>query len=187
VFSEKAFFFAVDASAILLAIHPQPFGGLDSLLPPLPKIPVKERDPIGLAQAFPHGSDEVVLLKLALQECCGEMVEFASFRNDCSSFQPIVVTIIAPLFFPECDALQKGFYLIPLLVDDLESNEICIGLQGFLSPEAFLVGVNVPVVKEAHDLETVGTENLQRVDGARSAADVEKDLPGHDASLHCDA
>lgn len=181
MFSKKAFFFAVDASAILLAIHFQPFGGLDSLLPSLPKIPVKERDPIGLAQAFSHRSDEFMFLKLALQECCAEIVEFSSFGNNCSGFQAIVVTIIAALLFPEYDALQKGFYLISLLVDDLESDDIRIGLQRFFSPEAFLVGVDVAIVKEAHNLEILGAEDLQRVDGARRTANVKKDFSGHDA------
>jgi hypothetical protein len=116
-FPEKSFLFAVQTAAVLLAIQPQVFGRLDPLLPPRAKIFIKKRYPHGFADGIPHGFYDVMLLKFAVQQGRGKIIEFAAFGQQGRGSQAVVIAVVAAVLFPVNHILNKPFQIIAFLED----------------------------------------------------------------------
>ena len=114
-----------------------------------------------------------MLLKLALQKGGGKIIELAASGNNCCTLQSVMVTIYAPFFLTKHHILQKRFDVVAILIDNIEVYLFSIGLERLFAPLALLKRVDIAIVEEAHDLEALGTKELQRIYGTGGAAYVQ--------------
>ncbi len=96
-----------------------------------------------------------MFLEFALQKGRGEIVELAALGYECSGLQSVMVAVFAAFLLPENHILQKGFHIIPFLVDDPEGLLVGISSQGLLTTKAFLVRMDVAVVEKTCDVKTL--------------------------------
>jgi hypothetical protein len=114
-----------------------------------------------------------MLLEFALQKGGGEIIELAAPGNNCCALQSVVVTIDATFFLTKHDILQKRFHVVAILIDDIKVYLFGIGLERVLAPLALLRRVDIAIIKKAHDLEALGSKDLQRIYGTGGAAYVQ--------------
>jgi hypothetical protein len=113
----KPFLFAVQTAAVLLAIQSQVPGRLDPLLPTRTKIFIEKRYPYGFGDGIPHGLYDVMLLKFAVQQGRGKIIEFAAFGQQGRGSQAVVIAVVAAVLFPVNHILNKPFQIIAFLED----------------------------------------------------------------------
>ena len=89
----------------------------------------------------------------AVQKRRREGIKFPLFRHFGSGFQAAVVAIYAPFMLTIDHAAEESLKVIFILpVDHLQSGSLGISLEGLLSPEIFLIGVDVGIIKESKGL-----------------------------------
>jgi hypothetical protein len=85
------------------------------MLPPRAKIFIKKRYPYGFADGITHGFYDVMLLKFAVQQSRGKIIEFAAFGQQGSGSQAVVIAVVAAVLFPVNHILNKSFQIIAFL------------------------------------------------------------------------
>jgi len=161
----ESFFFAVNAAAILLTIHFKVFGGFYPFPPSDPKILIEKPDARRFSHRFADGFYPVMLLKFAVKQGCGKAVKSAASGQQGGGTQPVVITIIAAVFLPVNDVLDKCFQVVAFLVDHLQINLMRVGLQRLLAFETFGIGMNVMAIKKTHYIHSARPETFYRIDG----------------------
>lgn len=114
-----------------------------------------------------------MLLKFAVKQGGGKVVEFAAFGHQGGGSQPVMVAVNAAILFPVNNVLNKSFQVVTILVDHPQINLAGIGLQGLLASETLRVWMDVVPVKKPHDFQATGPEGFNGVDGAGCAAYVQ--------------
>jgi len=178
------FFFTVDAAAVLLPVHLQAFGRLDTRFPSGPEIIIVEWNTNGFADRLTDRPDPVMILEFAVQKGRGESVELSPLCNKGGRFQAFMIAVSTPIRFPESHIPDESFQFITLLVYDLEINMFCIRLQCFLAPDALRVRVDIVSVKIPRNIEIFVLKVFYGGYGARGAAYMQKDfhVPFHNSS-----
>lgn len=103
----ESLFFAVDAAAIGLTVHPQFLRDPDPLGPACSKIQVEEGNPLLYGHALTDAPDEIVLLKAAVEKGSRKGVESVPSGDPCRLGKTDMVTAPAPLFFAKGDLSKK--------------------------------------------------------------------------------
>ena len=129
----KALLFTVNAAAVLLAIHCQILGCVDTFFPSRAKILIKKRYAHGAANGFANRFDPVMLLEFAVKQGRREIVELAPLGQQGGCSQAIVIAVVAAILFPVDDVLNKSFQIIAFLVDHAQIYIPGVGLHGFLT------------------------------------------------------
>jgi hypothetical protein len=63
----------------------------------------------------------------------------------------------AALLLTKYHVLQKPFYIVTILIDDIQVLLIGIGFESVFPPLSLLVRMYVPVIEKAHHFEILGS------------------------------
>jgi len=117
--------------------------------------------------------DEIVLLIAAVEEGSCKGVTPILFRNARGLGKPEMIAVPATCFLPEDNLSQERFEGITLLPDSCKPLLTSVGDQRIKTFSILQIGMDVGVEEETADLVSFPTEDPQRVDGARSATDMQ--------------
>ncbi len=84
----------------------------------------------------------------------------------------MVIAILTPVFFAECNILNKCLDVIILGDDQLQIDPAGIFLKGLLALEAFPIWMYIAAVEKAHYVMAVFPQLFDGIDAARCTADV---------------
>ena len=171
---KEPFFFTVNATTILLAVHIKPLGFGNAFFPALAKIAVIEGDSDLVADSFSHSPDEIVSLKFAVQKGAGKIVEPALLGNPGRGGEAFVIAQAATLCFPKGHVSDESLQVVAFLVYNPEVDPMRISLQGFLPSQAFLKGMDIMSVKVTHNCEPLRAKGVYGIDAAGPTADVKQ-------------
>ena len=150
-------FFTIDASAIRLPVEAQTFGLVNTLFPARAEVFVEKGHPDGFCDGLAYGADQLMLLKLGIEQGGGETIKSAVFGDAGGRLQPVVVAIGAAFGFTKRYVAQKVFQMITLLVDHPQIDALRVPVKRFLATQTLSVGMNVVAVKKAHDVQAFRT------------------------------
>ena len=85
-----------------------------------------------------------------------------------------MIAVLATLLFTEDHTLEKVFYVISFLIDDIEVPLFGELPQGVFSAQAFLVRVNILVIEKTHHLKSFLPKRFERIYGAWRAANMKQ-------------
>ncbi len=119
-------------------------------------------------------TDQVMILKPAVEQGGGKSVKFSFFGNFRCCGKPCMIAVSAPVLFPEGHRLKKYFQIISRLPDHFETPVISVPAEGVFPFEAFGKGMDVVAVKKSHHLDIQAPEYLERIDGAGPAAGMQQ-------------
>ena len=117
-----------------------------------------------------------MLLLPAVQQGGGEGVEPAFFRQPGGGLKTPCVAVETPFVLAECHLPEELLQFIVSPDDQLQSFPPGKGLEGAEALFKFLIGLDVGIVKETVNVPARVAQLAERVNGARCAADVQKDL-----------
>jgi hypothetical protein len=170
--------FAVDATAVRLAIHPHLLGEPNPFRPAFAKIAVEEGNPLLFGHALADRPDEIVFLKAAVKEGRCKRVESALLRDPRRPAEPQKITVRAPLLFAEGDLPEILIQRIRLLPDNRELRLSSECIERLKALPVFKIGMDVWVVKKTRDIIPLLFQYPKGINRARSATDMQQDSHG---------
>ena len=85
-----------------------------------------------------------------------------------------MITITAPVGFPENGVPEKALKIVPFLVNDAKIDAVGICGQGLLPSDTFGIRMNIMTVIKPHDIKSFGFQGIHRINGAGAAANVKQ-------------
>jgi hypothetical protein len=165
---------AVDAAAVSLPIHPPFLGYPDPFLPALTEIVVEERNAVFYGKRFGDPHNHVMLLISAVEERRRQGVHPLFPGHGKRDSQPFLITVPAPVLLLERHAPEIPFEGLTVPDDKIQGLLPGVGLQRFPPLPVFCIRMDVGVVEQPQDIAAGGPKNLQGINRAGTATDVEQ-------------
>ena len=151
-------------------------GQLPVALPAVAEVAVEKLHPGLGGRGLADLPGQFVFLLLADQQGSGEGVIFALSRHQGGLFQTLVITEAAALALPEGDPPEELLEIVAGGLDHFPRGSSRQLFHPFPPPEVLGEGMDIGVIKISVDLVPLSLQYLERIGGARPAADMEKDL-----------
>jgi hypothetical protein len=173
-----ALFFAVDAAAVLLAVESHLFGKPYSFLPPRAEIRIGKADAVAFCRPLSGGADLLMVLVTAVEQGRGEGVKAECGSLPGSGIESRKVAVVTALCRQWGDCSKKLLKQVLIPADELQPLAAAHLPGSVQATLVLLVRVDIMVEEKTGDAVAGFAEFPERVEGARSAADVEEKVHG---------